>query len=155
METERGAISQTITAGTLGAPWLFSLLLMACVFLLGMCLDKSGSRRKPERPENGNAHHRSAYTGYERYPDPSWNRQARRYAEWPHPLRNVAMSGLICEIIIRGNRLQANTQSICELGTTTYDGQEVMTDAQQQEAVDLMTAANTKLDFFLKQFNQT
>lgn len=79
------------------------------------------------------------------------------------------MSGTPCLIIIRGNRAQANTrtamagpmstvtvmsandliggfQSLCQLGTTTYDGAEVMTDAQQVQATDIMGAYNTTIE---------
>ena len=75
------------------------------------------------------------------------------------------MSGRPCIIIITGNRSQAYARSIaanmvnasviesanyaegvalslCQLGTYSYDGAEVMTDEQQQEAIDLMTAFN-------------
>lgn len=79
------------------------------------------------------------------------------------------MSGTICRIIIQGNRAQANTrytidtlalnaaarqkseqliggfQSLCNLGTGTYDGVEIMTDAQQAEAVTRMSAYNDDL----------
>lgn len=74
------------------------------------------------------------------------------------------MSGTVCLIIIRGNMLQAamrtviaqwgdahytdgeiaiaNAQSLCQLGTFTYDGVEVMTDAQQLRATNMMLALN-------------
>lgn len=73
------------------------------------------------------------------------------------------MSGTVCLIIIRGNMLQAlmrstierwggdypdaqvaigNAQSLCQLGTFTYDGVEVMTDAQQLRATDMMRDLN-------------
>lgn len=78
------------------------------------------------------------------------------------------MSGLACRIIIDGNRLQAvmrtviaqwsdehftdgevaigNAQSLCQLGTSDYDGVEVMDDTQKQRANDMMV---TLLDVVL------
>ena len=78
------------------------------------------------------------------------------------------MSGTPCRIIIEGNRLQAYArlfaglshtasappvaeqviaaaQSVCQLGTATYDGKEVMTDAQQERAPVIMGTANAEL----------
>ena len=74
------------------------------------------------------------------------------------------MSGTICEIIIRGNRSQALAESfadaapggilpnarlaahqaltLCQLGTTTYDGEEVMTEPQQERATAIMGEFN-------------
>lgn len=61
------------------------------------------------------------------------------------------MSGQVCLIIIRGNHTQANAQSLCQLGTTSYDGKEIMTDAQQLLATELMEDFNRKSDALLKQ----
>jgi hypothetical protein len=73
------------------------------------------------------------------------------------------MSGTVCEIIIRGNRLQAFAETfldaaggimpnarlaahlaltLCQLGTTSYDGAEVMTDDQQKLATQIMDDFN-------------
>lgn len=74
------------------------------------------------------------------------------------------MSGVVCEIIIRGNRSQALAESfadaapdkvmpnarvaahqaltLCQLGTTSYDGKEVMTDDQQERATKIMGEFN-------------
>ena len=79
------------------------------------------------------------------------------------------MSGTPCLIIIRGNRAQANTryalsqplpkdtfllaeqliggfQSLCSLGTTTYDGVEVMSDEEQESAASIMGAYNDAIE---------
>lgn len=79
------------------------------------------------------------------------------------------MSGTACLIIIRGNRAQGNTraalagpmatsaaltaqqliggfESLCELGTGTYDGAEIMTDEQQESASALMGAYNDAVE---------
>jgi hypothetical protein len=65
------------------------------------------------------------------------------------------MSGLVCEIIIRGNALQASVQSACQLGTTTYDGEEVMTDADKQAVVDIMTDCEKKMLKVLANYDKT
>ena len=60
------------------------------------------------------------------------------------------MGGVVCLIIIRGNKTQANAQSLCQLGTDTYDGQEVMTDAPAVAlATQLMEDFNQKSDALL------
>lgn len=79
------------------------------------------------------------------------------------------MSGTPCKIIIQGNRAQGNTrmalsgpmstgvslaaqqliggfESLCELGTSEYDGSDPMTDAQKQSAVDIMSAYNVAIE---------
>lgn len=79
------------------------------------------------------------------------------------------MSGTACLIIIRGNRAQGNTraalagplstsaaltaqqliggfQSLCNLGTSTYDGAEIMSDEQQESASALMGAYNDAVE---------
>lgn len=62
------------------------------------------------------------------------------------------MSGAICEIIIHGNVLQAQAQAACELAGTSYDGQEVMSDAQKDFLADLMKKQVAQFRDFLKQF---
>lgn len=73
------------------------------------------------------------------------------------------MSGTVCTIIIHGNRLQAlmaaslakfspnyppaqyaigNAQSLCQLGTLTYDSAEVFTDDQKERATVMMGKLN-------------
>lgn len=79
------------------------------------------------------------------------------------------MSGTACLIIIRGNRAQGNTrsalagplstsaaltaqqliggfESLCNLGTSTYDGAEIMSDEQQESAAALMGAYNDAVE---------
>ncbi len=79
------------------------------------------------------------------------------------------MSGLRCIIIITGNRSQAYSRaiaenyqqfpeivaaanyssgvalSLCQLGTAEYDGEDVMTEAQQLQATQIMGAFNTEI----------
>lgn len=80
------------------------------------------------------------------------------------------MSGTVCEIIIRGNKLQANAiiisaiqpaylvpadyavanaRSICQLGTLTYDSVEVMNDAQKMRAATMMGEFNSTVDSYV------
>ena len=62
------------------------------------------------------------------------------------------MSGTVCEIIIRGNALQAAAQASCELATSNYDGVEVMTDAQREYIAALMKRQLHEFTVFLAQF---
>lgn len=76
--------------------------------------------------------------------------------------RRRVISGEVCRIIIEGNKLQAlsraalilapsalgltrsvneaigNAEALCELGTGTYDGVEIMSDAQKEQANAIM-----------------
>ena len=85
-----------------------------------------------------------------------------------HEKGERVISGVICEIIIKGQRAQANTryalegqtggaewyaqqliagfEALCELGTTVYDGNEVMTDDQQKQATVIMGAYNDAIE---------
>lgn len=60
------------------------------------------------------------------------------------------MSGVICEIIIRGNRTQAIAQSLCTLAAG-YENEDLMTDEQKQRATELMGTFNQAGDHLLKQ----
>ena len=62
------------------------------------------------------------------------------------------MSGLVCQIIIHGNLLQASAQASCQLSTETYDGVEVMNDQQRKYLADLMSRQLDEFNRFLAQF---
>ncbi len=65
------------------------------------------------------------------------------------------MSGQVCKIIIEGNALIGAAQAVCELGSGTYDGVEIMTDEQQTFIASLMQKQVHDLRAFLKQFLPT
>lgn len=62
------------------------------------------------------------------------------------------MSGVVCRIIINGQHLQAQAEAACELATGTYDGVEIMDDAQRDFLAKLMEKQVAELDKFLAQF---